>query len=97
VSRIKKAEGLQGKLAEVSFRNAQNRAVDIDFSATGRKANQLLTAKGLAKQLGGRQLFAGVDMMLAPGVKVGLLGKNGSGKSTLLKLLSGQLPPDAGT
>ena len=97
VSRIKKAEGLQGKLAEVSFRNSQNRAVDIDFSATGRKANQLLVAKGLAKQLGGRQLFAGVDLTLAPGVKIGLLGKNGSGKSTLLKLLSGQLEPDAGT
>ncbi len=97
VSRIQKALQLQGELAEVSFRNAQNRAVDIDFSATGRKANQLLVAKGLAKTLGARQLFSGVDLALAPGVKVGLLGRNGSGKTTLLKLLCGTLQPDVGT
>ncbi len=97
VSRIQRAGQLKGQLAEVSYRNSQNRAVDIDFSATGRKANQLLVATGLAKSLGGRQLFSGVDLTLAPGVKLGLLGPNGSGKSTLLRLLTGSLEPDAGT
>jgi len=96
-SRIKRAGDLQDQLAEVSFRNNQNRAVDIDFSATGRKANQLLVAKGLAKSRGGRKLFKSVELTLAPGIKIGLLGKNGSGKSTLLKLLSGELQPDEGT
>ncbi len=96
-SRIQRASQLQGELAEVSFRNAQNRSVDIDFSATGRKVNRLLVAKGLAKQLGGRQLFSGLDLTLSPGDKVGLLGPNGSGKSTLLKLLCEELQPDAGT
>jgi ATP-binding cassette subfamily F protein uup len=36
-------------------------------------------------------------LVLSPGMKLGVLGPNGSGKSTLLKLLSGELPPDAGT
>ncbi len=97
VSRIQKAAQLKSELAEVSYRNAQNRSVDIDFSATGRRANQLLVAKGLAITLGARQLFSGVDLTLAPGVKVGLLGPNGSGKTTLLKILCGALQPDAGT
>jgi ATP-binding cassette subfamily F protein uup len=96
-SRIRKAGELQSELAKVSDRNSHNRSVEIDFSATGRKANRLLVAQGLAKSLGGRQLFSGVDLMLAAGVKVGLLGKNGSGKSSLLKLLTGELAPDAGT
>jgi len=97
VSRIKSAGKLQESLAEVSFRNSHNRAVEIDFSATGRRANQLLGATGIGKQLGGRQLFSDVDLTLAPGIKIGLLGLNGSGKSTLLKLLSGELQPDSGT
>ncbi|MEU0342878.1 ABC transporter ATP-binding protein [Streptomyces bobili] len=39
----------------------------------------------------------GVDLTLAPGVVVGLVGENGSGKSTLMKILVGALAADAGT
>jgi ATP-binding cassette subfamily F protein uup len=97
VGRIKSAGRLIDDLSEVAYRNAQGKSVDIDFASTGRRANDLLEAEGLAKSLGGRQLFSGVDLALAPGVKLGLLGPNGSGKSTLLRLISGQLTPDAGT
>lgn len=41
-------------------------------------------------------LFDGLDLRVAPGEKLVLLGANGSGKSTLLKLLNGLLPPSAG-
>src|SRR5205807_7779314 len=57
----------------------------------------LLTAVGIGTALGGRPLFGGLDLMLTPGTKLGLLGPNGSGKSTLLRVLSGELAPDAGT
>jgi ABC-type polysaccharide/polyol phosphate transport system ATPase subunit len=37
-----------------------------------------------------------VDLDIAPGESVGIVGRNGSGKSTLLKMLAGILPPQTG-
>jgi ATP-binding cassette subfamily F protein 3 len=37
-----------------------------------------------------------VDLLIAPGTRLGLLGRNGAGKSTLIKLLAGVLPPRCG-
>ncbi|MEU0681338.1 MULTISPECIES: ABC transporter ATP-binding protein [Streptomyces] len=42
-------------------------------------------------------VLRGVDVALAPGEVVGLVGENGSGKSTLMKILVGALAADAGT
>jgi ATP-binding cassette subfamily F protein uup len=96
-ARIQDAARLREELAELKYRNAAAGAAGIDFVATGRQTRKLLTATGLAKSLGGRPLFAGLDLLLTPGTKLGLLGPNGSGKSTLLRLLAGELAPDAGT
>ena len=54
-------------------------------------------AKGVGAGFGDRELFAGVDLVVAPGDVVGLVGPNGAGKSTLLRILAGQRPPDAGS
>jgi len=55
-----------------------------------------LTTRDLAVAAGPHPLLAGVDLVLAPGARVGLVGPNGSGKSTLLGVLAGQLPPERG-
>jgi ATP-binding cassette subfamily F protein uup len=96
-ARIEEAARLRAELAELKHRNAAAGAAGIDFVATGRQTRKLLTAEGIAKSLGGRPLFDGLDLGLAPGDKLGLLGPNGSGKSTLLRVLAGELAADAGT
>ena len=53
--------------------------------------------KGLAAAFGARELFHGLDLVIAPGDVVGLVGPNGTGKSTLLRILAGLRPADAGT
>ena len=45
---------------------------------------------------GDRELFSGLDLVVAPGDVVGLVGPNGAGKSTLLRILGGLRAPDAG-
>ncbi|WP_432253602.1 ABC-F family ATP-binding cassette domain-containing protein [Streptomyces sp. HNM1019] len=55
-----------------------------------------LVAKDLAAAHGDRTLFAGLDLVVAPGDVIGLVGVNGAGKSTLLRLLAGLTDPEQG-
>lgn len=98
-SRIEEAGRRREELAELKYRNAAASSAGIDFVATGRQTGKLLNATAISKSIGDdrRLLFAGLDLMLTPGIKLGLLGPNGSGKSTLLRVLAGQIPPDSGT
>jgi ATPase subunit of ABC transporter with duplicated ATPase domains len=56
-----------------------------------------LLARGLAAGHGVRALFSDLDLVVAPGDVVGLVGVNGAGKSTLLRTLAGLLPPESGS
>lgn len=56
-----------------------------------------LVAKGLAGGYAHRTLFDSLDLTVAPGDVVGVVGVNGAGKSTLLHLLAGLTEPQAGT
>jgi ATPase subunit of ABC transporter with duplicated ATPase domains len=56
-----------------------------------------LVAQNLAGGYGHRILFEDLDLTVAPGDVVGVVGANGAGKSTLLRLLAGADVPAAGT
>ncbi|MEW1975412.1 ribosomal protection-like ABC-F family protein [Microbacterium profundi] len=56
-----------------------------------------LVARGVAGGYGHRTLFDDLDLTVAPGDVVGVVGANGAGKSTLLRLLAGIDEPQAGT
>ncbi|MEU9038035.1 ABC-F family ATP-binding cassette domain-containing protein [Streptomyces sp. NPDC048352] len=55
-----------------------------------------LVARNLTAAHGERTLFAGLDLVVAPGDVIGLVGVNGAGKSTLLRLLAGLDTPETG-
>src|SRR5436190_20088731 len=56
----------------------------------------LLSANDLALAYGHQRLLEAVTLSVAPGEKVGLVGRNGSGKTSLLRILAGHQGADAG-
>jgi ATP-binding cassette subfamily F protein uup len=93
--RIQEAERLIDELADSRARSLSATA-GIDFISSQRRTRRLVVARGVTKSLGGRRLVSGLDLIITPGTRVGLIGPNGSGKTTLLNVLAGRLPPDAG-
>ena len=95
-ARIDNAHRLMDQLDDVNTR-MQSSSTRIDFVATERRTKRLIELKGVAKSLGGKLLFRDVDMVIAPGARLGITGMNGTGKTTLLRILKGDLEADAGT
>jgi ATPase subunit of ABC transporter with duplicated ATPase domains len=56
-----------------------------------------LVVKSLAGGYGHRTLFEALDLTVAPGDVVGVVGANGAGKTTLLRILAGDLDPLEGS
>lgn len=55
-----------------------------------------LEASGVSKRFGHKIVLDDVDLQVAPGEAVALVGENGSGKTTLLRICAGFLAPDSG-
>jgi ATP-binding cassette, subfamily F, member 3 len=56
----------------------------------------LIQLRSVEKFYGGRAVLRGVEMKVAPGARIGLVGGNGAGKSTLLRVLAGLEEVDGG-
>ena len=56
----------------------------------------LVSLTDVSVRLGGREVLAGVDLRIAPGEIVTIVGPNGSGKTTLLRTVLGAVRPDRG-
>ncbi|HWI71354.1 MAG TPA: ATP-binding cassette domain-containing protein [Baekduia sp.] len=65
-------------------------------AATAIQAPPLLEARGLSAGYGGRAAVRELDLHVAPGEVVALLGANGAGKTTTILTLAGELEPLAG-
>jgi ABC transport system ATP-binding/permease protein len=95
-ARIGAAEELFDELDAATART-RTATAGIEFTSSGRRTKRLWAGKGLTKRFGERTVLDGVDLLLAPGKRVGVVGRNGSGKTTLLRIVAGDLEPDAGT
>jgi ATP-binding cassette subfamily F protein uup len=97
-ARIQRAEALADNVAELAQRNRVG-SVGFDFQS-GDSANErrrLIEARGLKKSYGDDVVFDGVDLLVTPRTRLGLLGPNGCGKTTLLRVLTGDGEPSNGT
>ena len=59
--------------------------------------NMLLSTRGLTRRFGGLTAVDNVDFDLPEGEIRALIGPNGAGKTTLVGLISGRVPPSAGS
>jgi len=57
----------------------------------------VIEADGISKRYGDRSIVRDFSIRIARGDRIGIVGPNGSGKTTLINLLTGTLPPDAGS
>src|SRR5579875_3082357 len=63
----------------------------------GMSDDAAVRVKGLVKAYGGRRVVDGLDLEVAAGEIVGLIGANGAGKTTTVECVQGLRRPDRGT
>lgn len=68
-----------------------------DQEGGGPAGSPAVELRGVAQRLGRRWALRGVDLTVAPGELVAVVGHNGSGKTTLLRVVSTSLRPTRGT
>ena len=68
----------------------------FEFAEPAATPDVLLQVSEANAGYGERTVVGGIELMLRPGDRIGLLGRNGAGKSTLVKLLAGELAPLSG-
>lgn len=61
------------------------------------QADAVVAVRDVHYAIGGRQIFAGLDLIVRRGRITAIMGPSGGGKTTLLKLITGQITPDRGS
>ena len=61
-----------------------------------KEASPILSLTKVSKGFPGKEVLKSIDLSVAPGELVALVGNNGQGKTTLMKLILGLLTPDGG-
>jgi ABC transport system ATP-binding/permease protein len=80
-------------------REARRQTGEVAFlGREGRVSGRLvIEAKRISKSFGERVIVRDLSLRILRGDRLGIVGANGAGKTTLINMLTGELPPDAGT
>ena len=70
--------------------------IEMIIPPTPKLGGRVIELRAVGMEMGGRVLFKDLDLDLAAGERLGVIGRNGLGKSTLLKLMLGELQPTTG-
>jgi ABC transport system ATP-binding/permease protein len=71
--------------------------VDLVIPPPPPLANRIVELHNIGMELGGKKLFAGLNLNFSARQRVGIFGRNGLGKTTLLKIILGETQPTTGT
>src|SRR2546428_11881240 len=71
-------------------------AVSISPQPSSINASPMIAVRSLVKRIGQQEILRGVDLEVARGQTLAIIGRSGGGKSVLLKHLIGLMRPDAG-
>src|SRR5947209_12280360 len=66
------------------------------MSAQDRRNGSMIAVHGLVKRIGEQEILRGVDLDVARGETLAIIGRSGGGKSVLLKHLIGLMGPNEG-
>jgi ATP-binding cassette subfamily F protein uup len=90
-ARIDRIRAMQSQ----SFKQTQGK---VEISTAGRRiGKKVIELNDICKAYGDRPLIQNFTYEFNPEDRVGIIGSNGSGKSTLMNIITGRIPPDAGT
>ena len=79
------------KLETIEPDGLEDGGIHFRFPPAPRSGKVAIEAKGIGKRFGDKQLFSGVDFLLAREDKIALVGKNGAGKTTFTRILLQEL------
>lgn len=77
------------KLDRIEVDAADNQSIRFRFPPAARSGKVVVEAEDVAKSFDGKEVFRGVDLILARQEKVALVGKNGAGKTTFTRIILG--------
>ena len=92
-SKLKQIERIKEQLV---LPDSRVERIRVTFEPKYVSGNDVIIADSLEKSFGDKKIFSNVNLHIARGEKVFLLGDNGCGKTTLLKTLMGEYKPSAG-
>ena len=95
---FKRAKSMERRIERMrtTDRPTKERKMTVRFGEKEFRGDEVFTIRNMSKGFGDRTLFSDVEMEVAGGERIALLGDNGTGKSTFLKIMMGEEIPDSG-
>jgi ATPase subunit of ABC transporter with duplicated ATPase domains len=99
-SKAKQATSRQKKLDKINIEDikpSSRRDPSIVFKAKRPMGDEALTIANINHSYGDLKVLTDINILIAPGEKIAIIGANGSGKSTLCKIMMEEFAPTTGT